>query len=66
MKVVATRCRDDNCPRLVVDDEAEEVYVQGVAVPGWPAVSLGPGEGVVRMSTDDFEELLAQYVRSGS
>ena len=66
MRVVATRCRDDNCPRLVVDDEAEEVYVQGVVPPDGSPVSLGPGEGIIRMSTNDFEELLAQYVRSES
>ena len=66
MKVVAVHCRDDNCPRLVVDDDSGLVYVQGAAVSSWPAISLGPGEGVISMSMDDFEELLAQYVRSES
>ena len=66
MKVVSVHCRDDNCPRLVVDDETGQVYVQGAAVSCWPSVSLGPGEGVVSMSMNDFEELLAQYVRSDS
>ena len=66
MKVVAVQCRDDNCPRLVVDEESGLVYVQGAAVVSWPAMSLGPGEGVVAMSTNDFEELLAQYARSAS
>lgn len=60
---IVGRCRDDNCSRLIVDDESGQVYVQGVVVDRAGTVAPGPGEGLVRISRGEFEELIELYAR---